>query len=76
MRRFEDADGREWDVVVGRESWGALYALFVPAGRGEASPVRQTLLDAAGYGEAEAALASMDDREVARLLERSEPKHE
>lgn len=74
MRRFEDAGGREWDVVLGRESWGALYALFVPVGRGGDEPVRQASLDAAGYGEAEAALARMDEGEVARLFERSEPK--
>lgn len=76
MRRFEDPEGRAWDVVIGRESWGAHYALFVPGGRGTDEPVRQAPLDATGHGEAEAALATMNDGEIARLFERSEPKHD
>ncbi|MFW6201354.1 MAG: hypothetical protein ACOC8B_02145, partial [Gemmatimonadota bacterium] len=59
MRRFTDADGREWDVVLGRESWGVHYALFVPRGRTRSATSRQDLLDASGYGAAETALARM-----------------
>ncbi|MFW6080084.1 MAG: hypothetical protein ACODAE_10710 [Gemmatimonadota bacterium] len=76
MRRFIDGDGREWDVVLGRESWGAHYALFVPRGSGRRARARQTLLDASGYGAAEIALARMDEAAVARLFERSEPRAE
>lgn len=74
MRRFTDADGREWDVVLGRESWGVHYALFVPRGRTRSATSRQALLDASGYGAAETALARMGDEAVARLFERSEPR--
>src|SRR5688500_15051418 len=31
IREFEDCSGRVWDVVAGRESWGAIVAIFVPA---------------------------------------------
>lgn len=74
MRRFEDDDGRRWDVVLGRESWGGLHVLFVPAGGDREEPVRQAALDAAGRVEAETALARMDDDDLERLFERSEPK--
>jgi hypothetical protein len=43
MRRFTDRDGIRWDVVLGRESWGSLLALFVPAADGA---VRQAPLQA------------------------------
>ncbi len=49
MRRFSDERGETWDAVVGRESWGTLYALFIPAGAAAAQPVRQALLQSAGY---------------------------
>jgi hypothetical protein len=45
VRRYTDSRGREWDVVVGRESFGALYALFVPAAETRAE-TRQALLQA------------------------------
>lgn len=70
MRRIRDGDGRPWDVVLGRESWGALYALFVPA----TGPVRQTLLEAESYGAAQAELEALTEEEVLALLSRSEPK--
>lgn len=74
MRRFEDSEQRAWDVVVGRESWGTLYALFVPVGTGRDEPVRQTMLDASGYDEAHALLDGLDEDELRALLERSTPK--
>ena len=73
MRRFVDPRGRTWDVVVGRESFGALYALFVPAGETRAE-TRQTLLQAESQAAAEASLAEMPDEEITQLFERSEPK--
>jgi hypothetical protein len=72
MRRFADGRGGLWDVVVGRESWGTLYALFVPAGRDEA--VRQALLHAAGYDEAQRELDALDEAALRELLSRATPK--
>ena len=74
MRRFIDPEGRPWDVVVGRESWGALYALFIPVEPRPGEPARQALLRAAGYNEAHAELASLPDTELAELFRRATPK--
>lgn len=73
MRRFTDAAGDVWDVVVGRESWGALYALFVPVGD-DAVAIRQTLLAASGYEQAQHELHEMTEPALAELLRRSVPK--
>jgi hypothetical protein len=74
VRRFVDDEGRAWDVVLGRESWGALYALFVPAGPGGTQPVRQALLQAAGYDAAYAELMDADEARIADLFRKSTPK--
>lgn len=71
MRRHTDRHGRTWDVVLGRESFGALYALFVEAHGDE---TRQTLLRATSQAEAEAELDAMSSGDLDDLLERSEPK--
>ncbi|NIP82352.1 MAG: hypothetical protein GWM90_25265 [Gemmatimonadetes bacterium] len=73
MRRYTDPRGREWDVVVGRESFGALYALFVPAAETRAE-TRQTLLEADSQVEARKGVERMTDTEMNELFERSEPK--
>ncbi len=73
MRRYTDSRGRDWDVVVGRESFGALYALFVPAGETRAE-TRQTLLQQDSKAGAQAAIEAMSDDEMKDLYERSEPK--
>jgi hypothetical protein len=73
VRRFTDPRGRTWDVVVGRESFGALYALFVPAAETRAE-TRQTLLQADSQGAALEAVEAMSDDELTALFERSEPK--
>ena len=72
MRRFHDGDGRAWDAVVGRESWGTLFAIFVPVESGPA--VRQTPLPAAAVDEAASDLDALDDGALRSLLERSVPK--
>lgn len=75
MRRFVDSDGRAWDVVIGRESWGALYALFVPSGGGpDDDAVRQAMLDADSYTDAQILLGKLEEGELAELLDRSTPK--
>lgn len=73
MRRYTDPRGRDWDVVVGRESFGALYALFVPAGETRAE-TRQTLLQQDSKAGAQQAVESMSEEELNELFERSEPK--
>lgn len=72
VRRFTDIDGREWEVVAGRESWGAIYAIFIPAqGRGG---LRQSHLDAASYEEANRVMDGLDDAGMQALLDRSAEK--
>lgn len=71
MRLFTDARGRSWEVVVGRESWGAFFAIFIPR---EDADLRQTMLSATGYDEAARELERMDEAELSDLLRRSEPK--
>jgi hypothetical protein len=73
MRRITDREGRAWDVVVGRESFGALFALFVPAAGNPVEP-RQTLLDADSQMDAEMEIAGMSTAALGELLGRSELK--
>ena len=75
MRRFSDAEGRTWDVVLGRESWGTLYALFVPAGVGRDEPIRQALLSSSGYDQAQRELEAMDESQLLRLLDNAETRN-
>ena len=74
MRRFIDTTGSRWEVVLGRESWGALLALFVPDDSTE--PVLQAPLRASGYDAAAQELDSMDDASLQALLERAVIKDE
>ncbi|HSM04945.1 MAG TPA: hypothetical protein VK858_09975 [Longimicrobiales bacterium] len=72
MIRFTDRDGRSWEIVAGRESWGAIVALFIPTQDG--ATIRQSPLPAAGYEEATTRLEAMTPAEVQELLDGSEPK--
>ncbi len=71
MRRFQDTQGTEWDVVLGRESFGALLALFVPVGEGA---VRQAPLRSEGYDAAQHELDTMDEAALRQLLRASTEK--
>jgi len=73
MRRFRDRTGMLWDVVLGRESWGASVALFVPDGEGR---VRQSALKSVAYDAAIRELDTMDEIELQTLLDRSTPKED
>jgi hypothetical protein len=73
VRRHTDSRGRDWDVVLGRESFGALYALFLPARDNPGRP-RQALLRAESQTEAETELDALSTTELNDLLEGSEPK--
>ncbi len=74
MRRFRDSGGLPWDAVVGRESWGTLYALFLPAGVGRGEPVRQALLASAGYEQAQRELEEMNEAALLDLFRESRPR--
>jgi hypothetical protein len=71
MHRFRDRTGRDWDVVIGHESWGALLALFVPV---DGDGVRQTMLNAAGYNEAHQELDTLGQAGLQALLDLSVEK--
>lgn len=71
IRSFRDETGGEWQVTLGRESWGVLVALFVAR---DGSEVRRTVLRAPSQEEASRDLLEMDDEALADLFRRSEPK--
>ena len=71
MRRFRDPSGRPWEAVVGRESWGAFFAIFVPTA-GDA--IRQTQLDAGSWSDAERELDELDEPGLHEMLARSTEK--
>lgn len=71
MRRFRDSNGADWDVIVGRASWGAFQALFVPVDGGT---VRQAPLGAVSQIAAEGELAAFSTDELARLFDASRPR--
>ncbi len=74
MRRFSDEHGDVWDAVVGRESWGTLSALFVPAAPGATAPIRQALLNSAGYEQAQQELDAMDEAALHELFRAAQPR--
>ncbi len=75
MRVLEDDGGLCWDVVLGRESWGAFYVLFVPReGDDEDREARKAILGASAQEEASAELSRMDRVELLELLSGSVPK--
>lgn len=65
MRHFTDEQGRSWDVVVGRESWGAPVLLFTERA-GDA--IRQAPLAAQTMLDAGQALAELSDDELRERL--------
>ncbi|MBR9988690.1 MAG: hypothetical protein KFH98_02985 [Gemmatimonadetes bacterium] len=75
MRRFQDSRGTLWDVVLGRESWGASVALFVPP-TASGLTVRQAPLQAVAQDAAMRELENMDDAALQELLDRSSDSQE
>lgn len=69
MRRFQDESGEVWDAVVGRESWGAVVALFVARTGGAAA--RQASIPANGFEEATAWMESCSDDDLRARLDES-----
>lgn len=75
MRRFRDRSGIEWDVVLGRESWGTSVALFVPPTSSDLD-VRQATLDSAAADAAMRELDGLDDAALQALFDRSSHRRE
>lgn len=71
MRKLRGRDGRDWDVVLGRESWGTVVAFFVPRSGG-GDPVR-ALLSAASWDEGARQLLAMEEEELQALLDGALP---
>jgi hypothetical protein len=74
MRRFTDNAGNGWDIVLGRESWGTLVALFVPERSSDRA--RQAQMDASGYDAAAKIIDESDNAALQALLDRSTVKDE
>lgn len=70
MRIVEDAEGRSWDVMVGRGSWGSLVLLFSLRGANEN---RTADLAAETVRQAEQELSALSDDEVRARLADSKP---
>ena len=73
MRLFTDGDGKAWDVVVGRESYGTVVALFFP--RKGSEPPRQALLDVSSPDEGNRILREMTPEALMTLFQ-SSAEHE
>jgi hypothetical protein len=70
MRLIEDAEGRSWDVMVGRESWGALALIFSLRGDNEN---RTVPIAAETLRDAERELAALTDDDLRLRLADSRP---
>ena len=72
VRAFRDELGQEWEVVVGRESWGTIVAILVP--RTSSEPPRQAFLEVPSLGEGNRVVLGMNDEGLQALLRNSVPK--
>lgn len=70
MRIIEDAEGRSWDVMVGRGSWGSLVLLFSLRGANEN---RTAEIASETVRQAEQELSALSDDEVRARLADSKP---
>ena len=70
MRHFLDDEGRRWQVVLGKESWGTLVVIFTPEGVGES---RTSVLVAETMLAANAELDAMTDDDLRARLGDSRP---
>ena len=75
MRRFRDPQGTQWDVVLGRESWGTSVALFVPPSSSDLE-IRRATLDSSTHDGAMRELDSMDQAALQALFDRSSERQE
>lgn len=74
MRRFLDRNGREWDAVVGRGSWGEYRIIFAPSkGSGQ---IKEVPLAATSFDQAILELDSLDDAALEAYLQRATPRRD
>ena len=62
----------EWDIVVGRESWGTVVAMFIP--RAGDAPPRQTVLESVSADGALEWLRGLSAEELQDLFDKAELK--
>jgi hypothetical protein len=74
MKRFADREGRLWEAVPGRGSFGMHVVLFVPAGH--EAPIRQAELAASAMDEAIDEIERADDARLWELLDASRHRDE
>jgi hypothetical protein len=70
MRGITDDAGRQWDVVIGKESWGTLVLLFTPR---EGGGTRTTTLAAETPFAAHLELDNLSDDDLRDRLRGSRP---
>ena len=70
MRSFADEDGAQWEVFLGKASWGTLMLLFSRAGGGE---TRGSIMRAETALAANAELDALSDGELRARLRDSQP---
>lgn len=73
IRLYRDHRGGRWEVVLGRESWGVLVALFVSR---DEDDVRRVVLDQKSREDAHEYLSGVDAEALDGLFQRSEPRGE
>jgi hypothetical protein len=73
MRRFTDNGEQEWEIAVGRASWGVFLALFVPRDGGA---VREVPLPYGSAEDANRGILEASRVELQSLLDRSGPRTE
>jgi hypothetical protein len=70
VRSFTDETGRQWEVVLGKESWGTLVLLFSPAAGGD---VRVSALSSETSFDASAELDALTDAQLRDRLRDAHP---
>jgi hypothetical protein len=70
VRDFTDEKGGEWQVVLGKESWGTLVLLFTPRHGGDS---RTSILAAETALAASAELDALTDDQLRDRLRDSRP---
>ncbi len=68
MRSISDLQGREWDITVGKESYGTMVLIFALR---SGEDIRRAELQADNALEAEQELGAMSESELCRELERA-----
>lgn len=69
MRVFRDQNGKCWNAVVGRESYGIQVLLFLPEGGGE---IRKAVMASSTRLEAHQEFDALSDTELCEHLNRSQ----